>query len=149
MKELSLPRRGLLGGHRARGLSLLEVLIAFSLLGGAVLVVLGLFPAAYSSLIQARDTTAAVNLARAVLESTRSTPFSSLTAATNVSVDLISQVNGANVITQCFYDLNLVASSPTPDLYYEASVVVRWSSGSVPGSGTRHVIQMDTVIENR
>ena len=131
------------------GLSLIEILVGLSLLGGAILVVLGLFPTAYSSLIQARDTTAATNLAREVLEEARALPFGALSNVTKAPVTLTATVNGAQVATQCFYDLTFIPSSPVANLYYEATVIVRWSSGSVPGSGTNHTLRMDTVISNR
>ena len=89
------------------------------------------------------------DLARQILEGARTAPFLTLTNVTNAPVNITSRVNGVNVNTQYFYDVSLVNSLPTRDLYYEASVVVRWSSGSVPGSGTNHTIQMDTVIPNR
>jgi hypothetical protein len=148
-------------------------MVGLALLGGAILVAFGLFPTAYSSLIQSRDTEAATHLALQVLDGARSVPFLQLpsllqslpsqqsqggggfymgpppSGATNVSVNVTHQVNGAPVVTQFFYDLNLTMSQPTAYLYYDASVVVRWDSGSVPGSGTHHQIQMDTVIQNK
>jgi type II secretory pathway pseudopilin PulG len=133
----------------ARAFSLLEILVAISLLGGAILVVLGLFPTAYSSLIQARDTTAALHTARQVLDSARGTPFVSLNPIVNAPVNVTSQVNGADVITQYFYDLTLTPSQPQASLYYEAGVTIRWNSGSVVGSGTAHSVRLDTVIQNR
>lgn len=112
------------------------------------MVVLGLFPTAYSSLIQARDTTAALHTARQVLDTARGQPFNSLVPVTNAPINVTSQVNGADVVTQYFYDLNLTASQPQASLYYEAAVVIRWTSGSVPGSGTAHSVRLDTVILN-
>ena len=128
---------------RRHALSLVEVLVGVALLGGAALIVLGLFPTAYNSLIQARDTTAATNLARQVLERSRAAQFNHLVNITNAPCDVTSSVNGEQIVTHFAYDLQLKDSDPTPGLYYEAAVTIHWTSGA------NHVIRLDTVIPNR
>ena len=147
-KHFRQSRGKLCDVSRNRGLSLLEILVSVALLGSSVLIMMGLFPTAYSSLVQARDTTAASNLCRQILDRARATPSAALVNITGAPVNITSDVNGASVVTQYFYDLQLTQSLAV-EIYYEAQATVRWNSGSVPGSGTDHVLRLNTVIPVR
>ena len=134
----------------ARGLSLVEFLVGVALLVGAVGVVLGLFPIAYGSLLQARDTTAAMHLGRQVLDRSRATPFRSLSNVTGATVEVASEIDGAAEVTRFTYDLTFASSKSQLNEYYEACVTIRWGSDEKAGtSGALHSMRLDTVISNR
>jgi type II secretory pathway pseudopilin PulG len=123
-----------------RGLTFVEILVGVALFGGALAVVLGLFPMAYNSLVQARDTTVAIQLARKVLDRARATPFNSLVNITDAQFEgPSSPLAGARFS----YELSLSPSQLRPNLYYEATVTVRWDDQGI------HSIRLDSVIDNR
>jgi type II secretory pathway pseudopilin PulG len=122
-----------------RGMSFVEIFVGVALLGGALAVVLGLFPMAYGSLVQARDTTVATQLARKVLDGARATNFNSLSNVTGVLEEVVSPTDS----THFNYELTLTASQLQPNFFYEATVIVRWEDRGP------HSVRLDTVIDHR
>lgn len=136
-----------------RGLSLLEVVIGLSLLGGAVLVAMGLFPTAYSSLVQARETSVATQFARGLLDRCRSHAFHSLQSIPETPMTVKATVDGQAVQTEMLYKLDLITPPPSlasqKNLYCEATVTVSWSTQQLSATPKPHKIEMTTVILNR
>lgn len=130
----------------ARGLSLLECIVGLALLGGAVLVVMGLFPAAYSSMTQARETSAATQFASGLLDQCRSRPFYSVSGIPSGSVRFTNLVDGVPTVTDMTYSLDVIrATGVNVNLYAELTVNVNWNT---PGP-KQHRVSMSTVILNQ
>ena len=115
---------------RALGLSLLECIVGLALLGGAVLVVMGLFPAAYSSMTQARETSAATQFASGLLDQCRSQSFYSVSSIPSGSVRFTNLVDGVptRLVGRVAMDMLYVDLTPVPHAGV-GSPVTLWGEG--------------------
>ncbi len=130
----------------------MEAIVGVALFSGALLFAMGLFPAAYGSLVQARETSVATQLARGLLERCRSQQFSSIQAIEQCPITLETTVDGQAVQTTMIYKLDIVrppaSLASQKNLYCEATVTVSWQTKQLATSPKPHKVEMTTVILN-
>ena len=127
--------------------SLAETLVGLTMVSGALLVVLGLFPSAYGSLIQAKSTTQATNLARLLIERQKSTAYPLIQSLTD-NLSIPCNVAGRTVSQSYTYRVDVIPDPGNLDRYKDIVVTVSWNSGGASAAGLSHSILLQTEVPN-
>ncbi len=131
-----------------QGLSLIELLIAFSILATGILFVIGTFPAGYAAVGKGRAMLMATQLAQAYMDEELGKAYDSMTLNQDLVVERSLTVLGNSIPTPFNVSVSVVPDSATLQNSTKATirVVVSWNQpAAVPGgTPTVRYVRLET-----
>lgn len=130
--------------QRARGISLIEVLLGLFIFATAFLMLLGVFPTSVRSVHQGRFLTLGTHVAEQAMDQTLAQGFNGLRAGTTTSsVPLVTMVNGTTEVAN--FQVTVEVADEAADMK-SVRTQVSWTEATASGTHVVRYVNLQTLV---